>query len=101
MAYYNALDCFAGAFLARTNGMMKRRGVMDQALPPLQIGDRVRTRGHVLGLPPGSMGTIEYILPLGTVYAVRFDDLMEPQLLQRSALELASPADCERAVGDR
>src|SRR6185436_6763983 len=43
-----------------------------------QIGERVRTRGHVLGLPSGSMGTIENVLPFSNLYDVRFDDLTEP-----------------------
>ena len=74
---------------------------MEQTLLSWEIGDRVRTRGHVLGLPPGSIGTIEQVLPFGDLYDVRFDDLTEPHILQRRALELASPAQREREVGGR
>ena len=75
---------------------------MEQPLRPWRIGDRVRTRGHVLGLPPGSIGTIEQVLPFDDfLYDVRFDDLTEPHILQPRALELVSPAQREREVGGR
>jgi hypothetical protein len=66
---------------------------------PWRPGDRVRTVGYVLGLPPGSMGTIEQVLPFGDIYDVRFDDLTESHFLQRRALELASSRLSEREVG--
>ena len=68
---------------------------------PWQIGDRVRTRGHVLGLPPGSLGTIEQVLPFSDLYDVRFDALTEPHILQRRALELVLPAERAREIGGR
>lgn len=73
--------------------------MIEQPRRPWRIGDRVRTCRHVLGLPPGSMGTIEQVLPFSDLYDVRFDALAEPHILQRRALELASPAPLEREVG--
>lgn len=72
---------------------------MGQTLLPWKAGDRVCTRGHVLGLPPGSIGTIEQVLPFGDLYDVRFDALTEPHILQRRALEPAAPAQHQREVG--
>ena len=63
---------------------------MEQPRMPRQIGDRVRTRGHVLGLPPGSLGSVEQVLPFGKIFNIRFDALPEPHFLQRCALELVS-----------
>jgi len=63
----------------------------------LQIGDQVRTCGNVVGLSPGSIGTIVAVLPFADVYDVKFDNLPEPQFLQRCALELIRPI--EREVG--
>ena len=72
---------------------------MEPEYHPWQIGDRVRTRGYVLGLPPGSLGTIEQVLPFSELYDVRFDALTEAHILQRRALELVSDDAHAREAG--
>jgi hypothetical protein len=76
-----------------------KRIMMEQQRTPWQIGDRVRTRGHVLDLPSGTLGTIEQALPFGDIYSVRFDAQPESQFLQRRALELVSAVPREREGG--
>jgi hypothetical protein len=86
-----------GARVLLSPGLKQEEQAMGQARDRWQVGDRVRTCRYVLGLPLGSLGTIEQVLPFGGLYDVRFDMLTEPHILQRRALELASTADyaCE------
>ena len=49
------------------------------------VGDRVRTIRRVLGLPLGSLGTIEEVVPFSNLYDVRFDGQTEAHYLQGRA----------------
>ena len=79
---------------------MKEAGMEPAPIIQWQIGERVRTCSHVLGLPPGSLGTIEQVLPFNELYHVRFDALPAPHILQRCALELVSSLRRAREAGE-
>ena len=67
-------------------------------LPPLRIGERVRTIGPIALLPVGVHGIVRAIFPLGDFYDVYFTEGIGLRIVHRSKLEPLRPAqDCATA----
>lgn len=58
------------------------------------VGDRVHTTRHLIGLPPGSIGTIRTVFTLGDLYDVLFDGCTFLRIVhQAELLSAVTPPD--------
>ena len=56
-------------------------------LPPLRIGQRVRTIGPIALLPIGAQGIVRAIFPLGDFYDILFTEGIGLRIVRRDKLE--------------